>query len=90
MDAKGYVEKAIRDKKMRYCAKMDISKFFDSVKPQILLDMLGKKIKDDKMLDLVAKILKNGGDKLPIGYYTSQWFSNFYLEELDHYIKEEL
>ena len=42
------------------------------------------------MLDLVAKILKNGGDKLPIGYYTSQWFSNFYLEELDHYIKEEL
>ena len=27
---------------------------------------------------------------MPIGYYTSQWFSNFYLQEMDHYIKEVL
>ena len=24
------------------------------------------------------------------GNYTSQWFANFYLQSLDHYIKEEL
>lgn len=24
------------------------------------------------------------------GNYTSQWFANFYLQDLDHYIKEEL
>lgn len=35
-------------------------------------------------------ILANGGGGLPIGYYTSQWFSNLYLEGLDHYIKEKL
>lgn len=27
---------------------------------------------------------------MPIGYYTSQWFSNFYLEQLDHFIKQDL
>lgn len=30
------------------------------------------------------------GQGLPLGFYTSQWFSNFMLQPLDHYIKEEL
>lgn len=90
IDAKAYVETAAHDEKMRYVAKLDIAKFFDSVKPPILLDMLKRKIKDAKIIDLAAKILANGGDHLPIGYYTSQWFSNFYLEGLDHYVKEVL
>ena len=90
IDAKKYVETAKDDEKMRYCAKLDISKFFNSVKPDILLGMFKRKIKDKKVIDLIDKVLKNGGDCLPIGYYTSQWFSNFYLEGLDHYIKEQL
>lgn len=90
IDAKRYVETAISDGKMRYVAKLDISKFFNNVKPDVLLAMFARKIKDKKMLDIIAKILKNGGNCLPIGYYSSQWFSNFYLEGLDHYIKEKL
>lgn len=90
IDAKAYVETAIHDGKMRYCAKLDISKFFDSVRPPVLLDMWKRKIKDGRMLELIGKILENGGNHLPIGYYTSQWFSNFYLEGLDHYVKEQL
>ncbi len=90
LDAKIYVEKAIKDEKMRYAAKLDISKFFKSVKGDILLDMFRRKIKDKKVIDLIGKVLENGGEGLPIGYYTSQWFSNFYLEGLDHYIKQEL
>lgn len=90
IDAKAFVETAIKDDKMRYAAKLDISKFFNTVKPDILLGMFRRKIKDKKMLDLIGKILNNGGDGLPIGYYTSQWFSNFYLEGLDHYVKEQL
>ncbi len=90
IDAKAFVETAVKDGKMRYAAKLDISKFFNNVKPDILLDMFRRKIKDKKMLDLIEKILRNGGEGLPIGYYTSQWFSNFYLEGLDHYIKEQL
>lgn len=90
IDAKAYVETAVHDEKMRYVAKLDISKFFDNVNPEILLEKFKRKIKDKRVIDLIRKILVNGGNSLPIGYYTSQWFSNFYLEGLDHYIKEQL
>lgn len=90
MEAKRYVERALKDEKIRYVAKLDISKFFNSVKPKYLMAMFRNKIKDEKVLRLINAILKNGGDCLPIGYYTSQWFSNFFLEGFDHYVKEEL
>ena len=48
------------------------------------------KIKDKEFIQLISRVLENGGKGLPIGYYTSQWFSNFYLEGLDHLIKEQL
>lgn len=90
MEAKRYVERALKGKKIRYVAKLDISKFFNSVKPKYLMAMFRNKIKDEKVLRLINAILKNGGDCLPIGYYTSQWFSNFFLEGFDHYVKEKL
>lgn len=90
MEAKRYVERALKDEKIRYVTKLDISKFFNSVKPKYLMAMFRNKIKDEKVLRLINAILKNGGDCLPIGYYTSQWFSNFFLEGFDHYVKEEL
>lgn len=90
MEAKRYVERALKDKKIRYVAKLDISKFFNSVKPEYLMAMFRNKIKDEKVLRLINAILENGGDCLPIGYYTSQWFSSFFLEGFDHYVKEEL
>jgi len=31
-----------------------------------------------------------GGKNVPIGNYTSQWFGNMYLNELDTYVKHEL
>lgn len=35
MEAKKFVERALKDEKVRYVAKLDISKFFNSVKPKI-------------------------------------------------------
>lgn len=90
MEAKRFVERALKDTKVKYVAKLDISKFFNSVKPKYLLPMFERKIKDKKVIALIDKILTNGGDCLPIGYYTSQWFSNFFLEGFDHYVKEKL
>lgn len=90
MEAKKFVEKALKDEKVRYVAKLDISKFFNSVKPSILIGMFRRKIKDEKVINLIGKILENGGECLPIGYYTSQWFSNFFLEGFDHFVKEVL
>ena len=41
-------------------------------------------------LQNLETIIKEEKKGVPLGYYTSQWFGNFYLKALDHYIKEEL
>lgn len=35
-------------------------------------------------------IVKGKRKGVPLGYFASQWFGNFYLKALDHYIKEDL
>ena len=73
----------------KYCLKMDISKFYPSIDNEILKQMLRRKIKDEDCLYLIDSIIDSNAG-LPIGNYTSQWFSNFFLQGLDHYIKEKL
>lgn len=77
-----------------WALKCDVEKFFDSVDHKILLDLIGKRIKDDDMLWLVREIVKSYGISfgkgLPIGNLTSQLFANIYLNELDQYVKETL
>lgn len=91
-----YGQKALRkwlDKDCRgtkYCLKMDVSKFYPSIDVEILKQMFRRRVKDTKCLWLIDAILDSGGYGLPIGNYTSQWFSNFYLQGLDHFIKEIL
>ena len=88
---KRYVERWVKGdhKNTKYYLKLDISKFYPSVDIAILKQKLRCKIKDKKVLVLLDNILdKNDG--LPIGILVSQWLANFYLQDLDHYIKEEL
>jgi len=89
---KKVVEKWIRHdhKNCKYVLKMDIHHFFDSVPHDILKAKLAKTIHDEKMLDLRYRIIDVTDIGIPLGFYTSQWFSNWYLQGLDHYIKEEL
>lgn len=42
------------------------------------------------MFEELKAIIEEMRKGVPLGYYTSQWFGNFYLKALDHYIKEEL
>ncbi|MCE7924364.1 MAG: hypothetical protein DYG98_15060 [Haliscomenobacteraceae bacterium CHB4] len=73
--------------------KADIEQYFDSIVHDILLDQVARKIKDRRLLDLIARILANGGTTgrgLPIGNLTSQFFANVYLNGFDHWVKEEL
>ena len=88
--AKKYVERTLKKHNPRYGLKLDIKKFFQSASISKMMELFEKKIKDKSVLNLIEDILINGEPGLPIGYYTSQWFSNFYLEELDHFIKEQL
>ena len=79
-------------RKNNYCLKCDISKFYPSVNHDILYDILQRKIKCTDTLWLLKNIICScpGGKNVPIGNYTSQWFGNMYLNELDMYVKHEL
>lgn len=74
-----------------YVLKCDIRKYFYSIDKNILIKILSKKISDKKVLNFAKVILNDGVDiGIPIGNYTSQYFANIYLNELDHFVKEEL
>lgn len=74
----------------KYVLKMDIRHFFESVDHDVLKAWLTKKFRDEYILELLFLIIDAIDMGLPLGYYTSQWFANFLLQPLDHYIKEEL
>lgn len=76
-------------KNTKYCLKMDIAKFYPSISNEILKQMFRRKIKDKDCLWLIDTIIDSSMG-LPIGNFTSQWFANFFLEGLDHFIKEKL
>lgn len=42
------------------------------------------------MLNILFLIIDGSEQGLPLGFYTSQWLSNFMLQPLDHYTKEQL
>jgi RNA-directed DNA polymerase len=75
-------------RKYKYCLKCDISKFYPSIKHDILFKVIQKKIKCKDTLDLLHNIIYSVGG-VPIGNYTSQWFGNLYLNELDSYLKQD-
>jgi len=80
----------------KYFLKCDIRKYFQSIDHSILKSLLRRILKDKKLLRLIDLIINHGvpdsapGKGLPIGNLTSQHFANFYLGELDHYLKERL
>ena len=74
-----------------YILKCDIRKYFYSIDKDILFNIMKRYITDKKLLDLTYKLIYDGNELgIPIGNYTSQYFANIYLNELDHYIKEYL
>lgn len=93
------VSNQLRDFKRDYgdfwILKCDISKFFYSIDPYVLFKILQKYIADKKLLKFTHLLLfdgRNASDKvgIPIGNYTSQFFANIYLNELDQYVKRTL
>lgn len=88
--AKNYLKGALRDTEgTKYAYQLDIRKFYPSCDNEILKKKLERMFKDKDVLWLFGVIIDS--DKgLPIGNYTSQWLANFYLTDLDFYIKQKL
>ena len=53
-------------------------------------EKLIKRIKDKDALNIIFKIIDSEEQGLGIGNMTSQVLAVFYLNDLDHYIKENL
>ena len=78
-----------------YCFKADIRHYFEEVDHETLLGMLGRKIRDKRVMWLINQILHNfnakiDGKGMPLGNLTSQFFANVYLNELDYFVKHVL
>ena len=75
-----------------FVLKADIKKYFENVDHNILINIIRIRIKDERVLWPIKKILANSSyeiqDKgMPLGNLTSQFFANIYLNELDQFVK---
>lgn len=78
------------DPQCRYFVKLDIRKFFDSIDADILKAVFRTKIKDPFILWALDQIVDSAPVACPVGYYTSPWFANLYLEKMDWHIVQDL
>ena len=75
-----------------YVLKADVKHYFDEVNHNVLINILRKKIADEKLICLIWKVLNNHSKDvgMPLGNMTSQFFANVYLNELDQFVKHKL
>lgn len=84
------VKRAVKESGYKYYIKLDIKKCYPSLDKGILKYKLSKKFKDKKLLNLLYIIIDSCEKGVPIGNYTSQYFNNYYFNDLDHTLKEKL
>ena len=86
-----FIEKwVVKDRKnTKYYLKMDITKFYQSIQPRLLIPKLRRIIKDEKFIELNERILYQAPG-LPIGILLSQVYANYFVTDLDYYIKQTL
>lgn len=81
-------------RRMGYVAKLDVRKYFDSISHDVLKVKLRRMFKDNRLLVMLDAIIDSYevtcGRGIPIGNLTSQYFANYYLSFLDHFVKETL
>lgn len=76
--------------------KCDIKKYFASVDHGVLMELLVRKIRDKKIVCLLADVIGSfdtgygQATGIPLGNLTSQLFSNVYLDPLDQWLKRSL
>lgn len=75
-----------------YCLKMDVKKYYPSIRHDKLKQMYRRIFKDPHLLWLIDEIIDSsgGGVGVPIGNYLSQYSGNLYLYPFDRWLKEEL
>ncbi len=79
-------------RKYQWYLKLDIHKYFDSINHNVLLNILYRRFKDQRLLNFFASLIDTYETSsecgLPIGNLLSQYFANLYLGGLDHELKD--
>jgi len=83
---------------IKYCGQLDITKCYQSISHTHLKEQLRNKFRGKLYIWLSYAVINSyksysvGNEKygLAIGFSTSQWWCNFDLTPLDHFIKEDL
>lgn len=89
--AVGKVKKYLSDKAAtEFCLEFDAEKCFDSVPQDRVIEKFRRKFKETDVQWLTSKIIFGFRKGFPLGNVTSHPLVNFYLDELDRYIKETL
>lgn len=75
----------------RYSLHLDVRRFFYTIDRDILGELIARKIKDQRLLDLMA-LYGDHGEPLgiPIGNLLSQLYALIYLNPADHFAKRTL
>ena len=75
----------------KYYLQLDIRKYYYNINHNILKKLIAKKIKDERIVELIMLFVDTTSDKgLFVGNVLSQLFGLIYLNLLDHFIKREL
>lgn len=85
----------IHDAKFLRLCFLIIDNYHDSVKIVTLTSEMAEKLNRTYKIAGIYKFYERGMQilfyyGLPLGYYTSQWWSNWILQKFDHYMKEVL
>ena len=85
--------KEYAEKGYRYVVEVDLSKYFDTLNHDLLLNILRRRIKDKRLIELMKKFLKSGvmdngvivktEEGSPQGGTLSPLLANIYLNEFD-------
>lgn len=75
--------------KNRYCIKLDVKKYFESIPHHVLIEKMQAALPDPSANNLMKSLIASHSTYharkrgIPIGNLTSQLFANFYLSSLD-------
>ncbi|WP_290236727.1 reverse transcriptase domain-containing protein, partial [Muribaculum intestinale] len=92
-DLKAYIESDLRayPDDTRYCYKFDISKFYESVDQQTIIECVRRIFKDAKLIAILERFVHMMPKGVSIGLRSSQGLCNLLLSvALDHPLKDRL
>ena len=87
---KEVISRWIKNRDMRYFAKLDVRKCFESIDHGKMMEFLRRRVKNEPLLHLIETMLGSFERGLSIGSYLSQYLCNLYMSILYHEIKENM